>query len=105
MEAKQTKGLLQGQDLIVGMLEDIKRNTLIAAKKIFTIEEVASFLGFKVAYLRQLAMERKIPHYRTGKSRRYYFKREELEAWMTARRVEAEEEADTAAILRDYINS
>lgn len=104
-ETKIKKGLTGEQSLIVGLLEDIRRNTLIAAKPILTIEEAGMYLGFRPKYMLQMAVERTIPHYRTGKSRRYYFKREELDAWMTSRKVEAREEADAAAILRDYINS
>lgn len=105
METKTTNTMFQDAPKIIGLLEEIKQNTLIAAKNILTLDEAASFTGFKPNYLRQIATERKVPYYRNGKSRRYYFKREELEAWMTSQKVEAEEEADAAAILRDYINS
>lgn len=94
-----------GRFSIIELLEEIQRNTLIAAKNILTLEEAASFIGFKPNYLRQIAFEKAIPHYRNPQNRRYYFKREELEAWMTSQKVEAKEEADATAILRDYINS
>ena len=67
--------------------EEITTNNPMAAisvKPVLTSEEAAMFLGYKPQTLRALCMRRKVPYYKKG--HRLYFKKSELEAWMTSDR-------------------
>ncbi|MCQ2299670.1 MAG: helix-turn-helix domain-containing protein [Bacteroidales bacterium] len=73
-------------------MEDIKTNLeriefllLIANKSVFDISEAARFLGLSEARLYHLTASKEIPHYKKGKA--VYFKKAELEGWMTEKRV------------------
>ena len=58
-------------------LDRIERLTLLSAKNVLTVDDVALLLGRSPKTIRnQIAA---IPHYKNGKS--VYFRREELEQW------------------------
>ena len=58
-------------------LDRIERLTLLSAKNVLTVDDVALLLGRSPKTIRnQIAT---IPHYKNGKS--VYFRREELEQW------------------------
>ena len=61
-------------------LDRIERLTLISAKAILDLDEAVLFTGFSKGHLYRLTSERQIPHYK--KSRKLYFKKSELEAWL-----------------------
>lgn len=57
-------------------------DTLLATKEVLTLDEAAQYMGIKKSYLYKLTMRREIPHYKPmGKM--CYFKRTELEEWLT----------------------
>lgn len=66
--------------------EEITTNPMVAisVKPVLTSEEAAIFLGYKPQTLRALCMRRKVPFYKKG--HRLYFKKSELEEWMTSDR-------------------
>ncbi len=51
-----------------------------------TIDEASTYTGIKKSTLYAKVEQREVPHYRIGRSIK--FKREELDAWMEAHRVE-----------------
>ena len=61
-------------------LDRIERYTLLAAKKVLRIEDVALLSGLSKSYVYRLTCEKKIPHYKTSKA--VYFDRDEIEAWL-----------------------
>lgn len=66
-------------------------------KEFLTVEELCRYTGLKKSYIYKLTMNRAIPHYKpTGKT--CYFKRTEVDAWMTENRVATSEELDDRAL-------
>lgn len=77
-------------------LEEIKSLSLLAAKKILSIEDAAALTGLSKSHLYHLTRERKIPHYKP-QGKVIYFDRAELEAWMKQNRVNSTAEANQMA--------
>lgn len=72
-------------DQIRTKLESIERAVYLGAKQILDVEEAAAFIGYSPKGLYQLTYKKEIPHYKQhGK---LYFRKSELEAWMTQTRV------------------
>ncbi|EMC2461988.1 helix-turn-helix domain-containing protein [Vibrio diabolicus] len=76
------------------LLADIKTateelRTLITSQKQFlSAEETAQYTGLSVKYIYKLTHAKQIPHYKP--SRKLYFKRDDLDAWLMSYRVEEE---------------
>lgn len=79
-------------------LDRIEALLLIGSKEVFDMAEAASFLGISKERLYHLVSDREIPHYKKGKSN--YFKKSELEAWMTETRVPSNSEVKSEAVRR-----
>lgn len=82
------------QDLS-NQLGRVERLTMISAKTVLDLDEAIMFTGFSRGHLYRLTSERKIPHYK--KSRKLYFKKTELEAWMLEEKVRTQNEIEAAA--------
>lgn len=64
--------------------------TLIGAKETLTAEEAALYTGYALKGIYTLTSNKQIPHYkRNGK---LYFKKTELDEWMTENRIMTEKE-------------
>ena len=61
----------------------LAENILSCTKEVLTSEEAARYMGVKVSYLYKLTMRGEIPHYTPG-GKKCYFRRSELERWLTA---------------------
>ena len=74
----------------------IGKNVLICQKEILTLGEVAQYTGLAKSQLYKLTSKKKIPHYKpTGKI--CYFKRSEVDAWLTSNPVATESELNDRA--------
>lgn len=63
-------------------LDRIERNSLLAAKKVLRIEDVALLTGFTKSRIYAMTCTGEMPHYKpTGKT--VFFDRDEVEAWLT----------------------
>ena len=62
-------------------LDRIGELALISAKTVLDLNEAALFTGFSTAHLYRLTSGRQIPFFR--KNRKLYFKKTDLEKWMT----------------------
>ena len=87
-------------DKIEDRLENIERLLLIANRNVFGVSEAAVFLGLSTARVYHLTAAKEIPHYKKGKS--VYFRRDELEKWMTAEKVHTDDEILRMATARMY---
>ena len=76
-------------------LDRIEKATLISAKPVLGIEETALFTGFSVRGIYEMTSKKRIPHYKQGG--RVFFKKEELVAWMTERRIKTDSQIDSDA--------
>ncbi|MCD8313183.1 MAG: helix-turn-helix domain-containing protein [Bacteroidales bacterium] len=78
-------------------LERIETLAGIGGKEVLTIQEASAYTGYKVSSLYKMTQRAVIPHYR--QLGRVFFRKRELEAWLTARRVRSAEESRTLAAL------
>ena len=76
-------------------LDRIEQYAALSAKPIYDVEECARFTGYKRSHIYALTHSKRIPHYKQGS--KVFFKRSELEAWMTANKVVTEDEAQAKA--------
>lgn len=73
----------------------IETATRLGAKEVLIIEEAALLTGYKVKGLYELTSTKRIPHYK--KNGRLYFRKSELEGWMTQHKVLTEQEINSKA--------
>lgn len=70
------------QDELDKLAAAIGENVLLAQKEVLTLDEVARYTGMKKSSLYKLTAEKKIPHYKPN-GKNCFFKRTELEDWLT----------------------
>lgn len=75
-----------------------QKTILAALKPVLTMDEAVIFTGLSKSYLYKLTCRKLIPYYKNKGMKGIYFKREELEAWMTQERVATQEEIEQEAI-------
>lgn len=80
-------------------LNRIEEYVVLAAKNVLNIEDVCLLTGLSKARVYALCSQREIPHYKQGK---LYFKRSEVEAWLTSKRVKTQAEIESKAALYCY---
>ena len=76
-------------------LERIEQLTIIGSKSVLDLSEAVTFTGYSESHLYNLTSKRLIPHYK--KSRKLYFKKQELEEWMLEREVKTDKEIQSKA--------
>lgn len=85
------------ESLLLSMNE-IDNNTIKnveGVNEILTTEEAAKFLSLAKSTLYGMTCQREIPHFKRGK--KLYFKRTELDEWLTKHRIKTNEEIDKMA--------
>lgn len=83
------------QEEITQLASAIGQNILLAQKEILTLEEVSRYTGMKKSFLYKLTAGRKIPHYKPN-GKYCFFKRSEIDEWLTSNPVSTAEELDMA---------
>lgn len=68
---------------IIAQLHAIRTTTLLDVKDIYNTTEASLFLGVKRSYLYELVRNRKIKHCKSRGGKLTYFRRQDLEEWMT----------------------
>lgn len=81
---------------VIFILKEIQRNSLLAAKQVLSIDDVAMLTGLSRSHLYKLTSANEIPHYKPN-SRLLYFDKTEVENWMKRNRVGANSEAEEYA--------
>lgn len=76
-------------------LDAIHSLTAVAAKTILDLSEAALFTGFSEGHLYRLTSRKQIPHYK--KNRKLYFRKAELEEWLTEEAVPTEDDINRRA--------
>lgn len=98
---EEVNGRLARQEAATRELDErtarIERYTLLAAKRVFNLDEAALFLSLKKSYLYKLTSTNQIPFYRPN-GKLVYFEKADLENWLRSNRVSSSEEiAEKAA--------
>ena len=76
-------------------LDRIEQLTLIGVKNVLSLEETAALTGFSVGHLYRLTSQKQIPHFK--KNRKLYFRKSDIEDWMTEKRVLTDSEIESKA--------
>lgn len=71
--------------------------SLLAAKNVLTLEDVALLTGLSKSHLYRLTCTHQIPYYKPN-GKQIYFDRTELEAWMKQNRQSTQREVEQSAI-------
>lgn len=81
---------------VLKRLDRIEQYSILSAKKVLTLTDVATLTGLSRSYLYKLTCKHLIPYYKpTGKG--LYFEREEVENWLLQNRVSSEAELQAKA--------
>lgn len=84
------------EEQILQRLDRIERYSIIAAKTMLNIEEVAFLIGLSKSWVYKAVMEHTIPYYKPN-GKQIYFDRAEIEAWMRQNRIATAEEINLEA--------
>ena len=76
-------------------LDAIKGLTAVGNKSVLRVEEAALLTGYTVGHLYRLTSTKQIPHYKHGRD--LFFRKDELEDWLTAKPVKTDAEIDSLA--------
>jgi len=78
-------------------LEEIKKLTVLGAKKVLTMSDTALLTGLSKSHLYKLCCIKKIPHWKSEGGKFTYFDKSEVEAWQLKHRVKTVDELETEA--------
>lgn len=95
------KKIIMIDDKIKEILEEIRENTLIAAKNNLTTEEAAKYIGVSPRGMRKLASAHVIA-YSKPNNKNLYFNKADLEEYMQKNRVISISEAERGARAYGY---
>lgn len=84
------------EEEILKKLQAIEYNSLLAAKNVLDLSDVAALTGMSKSTLYKMTSAKVIPHYKPT-AKLLYFDRTEVEAWMKQNRVNAKAEAEATA--------
>lgn len=85
------------EENILDTLNEIKRNTLLAAKNVLTIDDVVLLTGISKQTLYKMTCKKQIPHYKPT-AKLLFFDRKEIEDWQRKNRVITTQEAEQQAL-------
>lgn len=73
------------------------RNLMLLNKDILNIDDVSLYTGFEKSYLYKLTSRKQIPHYKTPGGKSIFFKREEINEWLTKNPIKTTEQIEVEA--------
>lgn len=76
-------------------LKRIEQALVLGSKEVLTLNEAVMLTGLKPSGMYALTRNKEIPHYKRGQ--KLYFKKSELEAWMTEYKIKSNEEINIEA--------
>lgn len=79
-------------------LDRLEVLTLLAAKSVLTLEEVCLLTGLAKSTVYKMTANRAIPHYHADGGKHLYFKKDEVENWLTRNRVSSQNEDEQKAV-------
>lgn len=79
-------------------LQELKQLVLLGAKNVLSMNDVSLLCGVSKGTIYNLVSKKKIPYYKSEGGKLTYFKKEEIENWLCAKRVPTAEETERKAI-------
>lgn len=83
---------------LIKRLDRLEVLTLLAAKSVLTLEEVCLLTGLAKSTVYKMTANRVIPHYHADGGKHFYFKKDEVEDWLTRNRVSSHNEDEQRAV-------
>lgn len=83
---------------LIKRLDRLEVLTLLAAKSVLTLEEVCLLTGLAKSTVYKMTANRVIPHYHADGGKHLYFKKDEVEDWLTRNRVSSHNEDEQRAV-------
>ena len=83
---------------ILNKLNRLEALTLMGVKNVLTLEEVCLLTGLAKSTVYKMTANRVIPHYHAAGGKHLYFKKGEVEDWLTRNRVSSQNEDEAKAI-------
>lgn len=87
---------------ILKRFDRLEQLTLLGAKNVLTLDEVCFLTGLAKSTVYKLTANKAIPHYTNGKH--LYFKKDEVEQWLTRNRIGSQLEAEQKAVAEYFCN-
>lgn len=85
-------------------LDRIEQLTLLGAKNVLTLDEVCLFSGLAKSTVYKMTASKAIPFYRADNGKHLYFKKSEVEDWLTRNRIGSKLEDEQRAIAEHFCN-
>jgi len=82
---------------ILSELQELKKITVLEAKKALTMNDAALLTGLSKSHLYKLVCAKRIPYYKSQGGKLTYFDKDELNMWLLSNRVPSNDEVETAA--------
>lgn len=89
---------------ILNRLKKLETLTLIGSKNVLTLDEVCFLTGLAKSSIYKMTANRVIPHYRADGGKHIYFRKDEVEEWLTRNRVSSQDEDEQKAINEHFCN-
>lgn len=83
---------------LIKRLDRLEVLTLLAAKSVLTLDEVCLLTGLAKSTVYKMTANRTIPHYHADSGKHLYFKKDEVENWLTRNRVSSQAEDEQRAV-------
>lgn len=83
---------------ILNKLNRLEALTLLGSKNVLTLEEVCLLTGLAKSTVYKMTANRVIPHYHAEGGKHLYFKKDEVEEWLTRNRVSSQTEDEQRAV-------
>ena len=85
------------EEKILEQLSRIEKYSLLSAKNVLTLDDVAALTGLSKSHLYKLTCTHQIPFYKPN-GKQIYFDRGEIENWMKQNRVATNDEIEAQAV-------
>ena len=85
------------EQAIIDRLQRIEQYTLLSAKNVLSLDDVAVLTGLSKSHLYKLTCTHQIPFYKPN-GKQIYFDRGEVESWMKQNRVATQAEIEAQAV-------
>lgn len=90
---------------IMKRFDRLEQLTLLGAKNVLTLDEVCLLSGLAKSTVYKMTANRAIPHYRAdGNGKHLYFKKSEVEDWLTRNRIGSQLEDEQKAVAEYFCN-
>ena len=88
---------MEKYDILVRELLELKKITLLSAKKVLTMSDCALLTGLSKSHIYKMCSKKLIPHWKSDGGKFTYFSKDEVEAWQLQHRVKTSSELETEA--------